>query len=422
MAERKLKPKIRFKGYIDDWEKRKLGDLISYIVDNRGKNPKYYCNEGIPVIDNFMIKNNCYPNIKEATRFIDDYLFDNFVRKYNEVDDILITLVGNGIGNITLFPREKSVIIQNTLGLRFCNGKKFMFYSLLSKNKQIISLDRGMAQPSIRQDELLDIDLELPSDIEQTKISELFYNLDSLITLHQRKYDKLINVKKSMLEKMFPKNGASVPQIRFKGFTDDWEQRKFSDVFVTLQNNSLSRAELNYEYGVAMNVHYGDVLIKFGEVLDINKEEIPYITDESFASNNSASFLHNGDVIIADAAEDETVGKCSEIAGLSNEIVVSGLHTIPCRPVQPFASGYLGYYMNSRVFHNQLLPLMQGTKISSISKSAMRDTNIIYPKSDAEQRTIGQFFISLDNLITFHQRKLEKLKTIKKSMLEKMFL
>lgn len=202
-AEGERKPKVRFVGFTDDWEQRKLGDLISYIVDNRGKNPKYYCNEGIPVIDNFMIKNNCYPNLKEATRFIDDYLFDNFVRKYNEVDDILITLVGNGIGNITLFPKGKSVIIQNTLGLRFSNNKKFMFYSLLSKNKQIVSLDRGMAQPSIRQDELLDIELELPSDMEQTKISEFFYNLDNLIKHHQRKLEKLQNIKKAYLNEMF---------------------------------------------------------------------------------------------------------------------------------------------------------------------------------------------------------------------------
>ena len=150
-----------------------------------------------------MIKNNGYPNLKIATRYLDDYLFNNFVRKYNELDDTLITLVGNGIGNIALFPKEKSAIIQNTLGMRFEEPKKFKYYSLLSKNNQIIKLDRGMAQPSIRQDELKDIDIELPIFDEQFKISRLMSNLDNLITLHQRKLDKLNNFKKSMLEKMF---------------------------------------------------------------------------------------------------------------------------------------------------------------------------------------------------------------------------
>jgi len=164
-----------------------LEELINFIVDNRGKNPAYYCNEGIPVIDNYMIKNNEYPNLSEANRFLDDYLYENFVRKYNEKDDILITLVGNGIENIALFPSAKSVIIQNTLGLRTDSNKRFLYYNLQSENKKIILLDRGMAQPSIRQDELLDIDLYIPNRNEQDKIGEFFSDLDNLITLHQRK-------------------------------------------------------------------------------------------------------------------------------------------------------------------------------------------------------------------------------------------
>lgn len=202
-AEGECKPKLRFAGFSDEWERCKLGELVSCIVDNRGKNPKYYCNEGIPVIDNFMIKNDCYPNLSEATRFLDEYLFNNFIRKYNEPDDILITLVGNGIGNITLHPPKRSIIIQNTLGLRFSDNKKFMFYSLLSINKKIKLLDRGMAQPSIRQDELLDICVYLPSDIEQRKISRFFYNMDKLITLHQQKLEKIKNIKKAYLNEMF---------------------------------------------------------------------------------------------------------------------------------------------------------------------------------------------------------------------------
>ena len=232
---------------------------------------------------------------------------------------------------------------------------------------------------SVRLEMIADMEIPLPNIDEQREIGAYLDNLDNLITLHQRKYDKLTKVKKSMLEKMFPKNGTNVPEIRFKGFTDAWEQRKLGNVLVSLQNNTLSRADLSNESGVAKNVHYGDVLIKVGEVLDVGKEQLPMILDESVLTKYKASFLQNGDVIVADTAEDSTVGKCSEIAGLNDEIVLSGLHTIPYRPVENFASGYLGYYLNSDTYHNQLLPLMQGIKVTSISKSAMQDTDIFYP-------------------------------------------
>ena len=195
------------------------------------------------------------------------------------------------------------------------------------------------------------------------------------------------------------------PKIRFKGYTDDWEQRKLGDILISLQNNTLSRADLSNEAGVAKNVHYGDVLIKFGEVLDVSKEKLPMISDESVLSKYKSSFLQNGDVIVADTAEDLTVGKCSEIAGLNDVVVLSGLHTIPYRPIEKFASGYLGYYLNSSAYHNQLIPLMQGIKVTSISKSAMQDTDIVYPKSVEEQGKIGNYFQSLDHLITLHQCK-----------------
>ena len=211
------------------------------------------------------------------------------------------------------------------------------------------------------------------------------------------------------------------PKIRFKGFDGDWEQRKLGEILIGLQNNTLSRADLSNETGVAKNVHYGDVLIKFGEVLDVSKEKLPMISDESILSKYKSSFLQNGDIIIADTAEDSTVGKCSEIAGLNDEIVLSGLHTIPYRPIEKFASGYLGYYLNSSAYHNQLIPLMQGIKVTSISKSAMQDTDIVYPKSVEEQGKIGDYFQSLDNLITLHQKKCEQLTILKKYMLQKMF-
>ena len=241
---------------------------------------------------------------------------------------------------------------------------------------------------------LCEFEMMIPSIEEQKKISATLHKLDHLITLHQCKHFTNCN-----------KN-------RFA-----WEQRKLKNILVSLQNNTLSRADLSNNTGVAKNVHYGDVLIKFGEVLDISKEQLPMITDEKVLPKYKASFLQNGDVVVADTAEDTTVGKCSEIAGLNDEVVISGLHTIPYRPVEKFATGYLGYYLNSDSYHNQLIPLMQGIKVTSISKSAMQDTNIIYPNSKEEQAKIGKYFITLDNLITLHQHKLNILKDIKKYMI-----
>lgn len=216
-------------------------------------------------------------------------------------------------------------------------------------------------------------------------------------------------------------NNNKTPAIRFKGFTDTWEQSGFSSVFEILQNNTLSRADLCDESGLAQNIHYGDVLIKYGEVLDVGNEPLAYINSDKIVTAMKNSYLQNGDVIIADTAEDATVGKCSEIANLGDKTVLSGLHTIPVRPKEEYASGYLGYYLNSNSYHDTLIPLMQGTKVTSISKSALQGTSISYPKSLDEQAEISAYFQNLDNLITLHQRKCDKLIQFKAAMLKKMF-
>ena len=274
----------------------------------------------------------------------------------------------------------------------------------------------------IKADELAKIVIRFPSKAEQSKIIELFSCLDRKIELQKKLIDSLKLYKRGLLSKLFPQKGKSVPQYRFAGFTDAWEQRKLGDTLCSLQNNTLSRAELTYEEGTIKNVHYGDILVKYGEILDVKNEQIPNIIDTTVAKKYKASFLQNGDVIFADTAEDETVGKCSEIAGLTDETALSGLHTIPYRPQLKFATGYLGYYLNSSVFHQQLIPLMQGIKVTSISKSAMQNTDIVYPKSFDEQEKIGTYFMHLDHLITLHQQKYSKMQSIKKFMLQNMFV
>ena len=287
-----------------------------------------------------------------------------------------------GVGKLAFMPFQYTTS-QDFLSLSNLNidGKFgcYMLYRLLQKEK---NLTQGTSIKGITKEELLNKEILVPKQQEQELIGKYFSTLDHLITLHQRKLLDWLKVGKNA-----------------------WEQRKLGEVLVSLQNNTLSRAELSSETGVAKNVHYGDVLIKFGEVLDVRKESLPMISDESVLTKYKASFLQNGDVIVADTAEDSTVGKCSEIAGLNDEVVLSGLHTIPYRPIEKFASGYLGYYLNSSAYHNQLIPLMQGIKVTSISKSVMQNTDIVYPNSLKEQQKIGAYFSTLDHLITLHQQK-----------------
>ena len=211
------------------------------------------------------------------------------------------------------------------------------------------------------------------------------------------------------------------PDIRFAGFTAAWEQRKFDAVFDPIPNNTLSRADLNYDDGKIKSVHYGDILIKYGAVIDCGTDVIPFITGAD-ASDYRSLFLQDGDVLIADAAEDETVGKATEIVGIAGIPVVSGLHTIACRPKVEMQPYYLGYYMNSPSYHQQLLPLMQGIKVLSISRTNLAKTTVCYPATEQEQLQIGRLFANLDHLITLHQRELSKLKNMKKALLEKMFV
>ena len=182
-----------------------------------------------------------------------------------------------------------------------------------------------------------------------------------------------------------------------------WEQRKLRDELSFLRNNTLSRAELSDSRGSTFDVHYGDILVSFGPVVDLSNDSLPHIADDEVASGLSCDRLRDGDVIVADTAEDLAVGKCSELQGIEGLTVFSGLHTIPLRPLRKYAPGFLGYCLNAPAFRKQLIPLMQGVKVISISRSSMAGTSFCVP-SFSEQRAVGKFFLSLDKLITLRQR------------------
>ena len=169
-----------------------------------------------------------------------------------------------------------------------------------------------------------------------------------------------------------------------------------------------------------MNIHYGDILVKYREVIDVTKQSIPYIKDANKQDFRN-QLLQNGDVIFADAAEDNTVGKATEVYNLRDHNLVSGLHTIVARPKVSFVQRFLGYSLNTEAFHKQLIPLIQGTKISSINKGNLASCQLSFPKNKNEQEKIAELFEKISNLISLHQRKLDKLRALKESYLSKMF-
>ena len=201
---------------------------------------------------------------------------------------------------------------------------------------------------------------------------------------------------------------------------ETWETITFEDCFTILPNNTLSRAELNYNGGEIQNIHYGDILVKFPEVLDCVTEGLPYINAEN-TTKASKGFLRDGDVIMADTAEDVIVGKSTEVIGIGEQKVVSGLHTIPCRPKdeEMFAPKWLGYFINHSTYHDQLIPYITGTKVSAISKSAIAGTMIAVPKRE-EQAEIAATLSDIDALIANLEKLITKKKAIKQGAMQEL--
>lgn len=183
-----------------------------------------------------------------------------------------------------------------------------------------------------------------------------------------------------------------------------WEQRQFADSFRPLGSNTLPRSKMSEIGGGYLNIHYGDLLIRYSSVLDVQNDVIPCVRGEVVARHLQCPPLEDGDVVFADTAEDTTAGKAVEVRRIGDRTVYSGLHTMSYRPRNEFARGFLGYYLNSGSYRFQLIPLMQGIKVISIPKTAIATTTICFP-TQAEQRPIGYLLESLESLIALHQRK-----------------
>ena len=315
-----------------------------------------------------------------------------YYKDYLYEDAITWTTDGANAGTVNY--RAGQFYCTNVCGVLLSNEVKanqMIAEALNSVAKGYVSY---VGNPKLMNNVMADIVIQIPTQAEEREqLSSFFAKLDNLITLHQRKCALLFSPFQALISMMFTTS------------TFSWEQRKFDEVFdCTVPNNTLSRAELSYDEGTVLNVHYGDVLIKYGSVLDVQKDDIPRIPHRCREDFNGA-LLQDGDVIIADTAEDETTGKACEIGNLQGSAIVSGLHTMVCRPRNRMALGYLGYYLNSNAYHHQLLPLMQGIKVLSLSRSNIQKTSVSYPIAVKEQQLIAYYFSQLDNLITLHQRK-----------------
>ena len=414
-AEKKV-PEIRFKGFSGGWNISQLSKLAFF-------NPKEELPMTFKYVDLESVKGTSLLGYREELKESAPSRAQRLAKK----GDVFFQTVRPYQKNNYLFNMEEIDFVFSTgyAQLRPYSDGNFLL-NLIQRDsfvKDVLDNCTGTSYPAINASILASLVVISPeAKEEQTQIGNYFQKLDSLINQHQQKHDKLSSIKKAMLEKMFPKQGETTPEIRFKGFSGEWEEKEFGACFVNVPSNTLSRADLNYKTGLAKNIHYGDVLIKFGEILDARNELLPLITNDDIANKLKHAALRDGDIIIADAAEDSTVGKCTELFNIDEQLVLSGLHTIAVRPTLPFASKYLGYYLNSSSYHDQLLSLMQGTKVLSISKTTIQSTNITFPASLEEQSAIGNYFQKLDALINQHQQQITKLTNIKQACLSKLFV
>lgn len=424
MGERanRKSPQIRFKGFAEEWEEDQLGERVEFFSGLTYSPRDVQKGIGTLVLRSSNVKGG---EIVDADNV---YVDSKIVNSKNvEVGDIAV-VVRNGSRSLIGKHAQIKQRMEHTVIGAFMTGihsENPAFTNALLDTYQFnkeISKNLGATINQITTGAFKQMMFRFPRNAEQTQIGEYFRELDNLIGLHQRKHDKLATLRKAMLQKMFPQRGATVPEIRFKGFSGDWVEMTLGDATKSLANNTLSRAKLNYRSGLARNVHYGDILVRFGEVLDAQGDDVPFVSDDATANRLTPSKLDNGDIVFADAAEDEVVGKCTEVQNVGNQVVLAGLHTIPLRPLLRFAPFYLGYFLNSNAYHDQLLPIMQGTKVLSVSRTAIKQTTICFPTTETEQQKIGAYFRTLDQLISQHATQLRKLQQIKSACLGKMFV
>ena len=405
------KPDIRFKDYSDDWEQRKMGDTSEKVcVGFVGTCEKYYTDEtGIPMYRTGNL--NGLSLNKDDMKYVTRDFHQQNKKSQLKFGDILIARHGDS-GKAVNYESSEEANCLNIVIIRpdfkKCNYR-FLTDCINSPRcqKHIKSLSAGSTQAVINTSEIEKLEVLLPESIdEQEKIAAYFENLDHLITLHQRKYDKLQNLKKAMLEKMFPKNGCNVPEIRFKGFTDAWEQRKVSGIG-NIVTGSTPKTSVSDNYG-------GEFLFVSPADIQENRyvdETITTLTKKGF--DQGRKIREKASLFVSIGS---TIGKVAQI----NQESTTNQQINAVEPYDNFDDDFI--FTSLENISGSIKAIASNQAVPIVNKTTFGETEIQVPLELGEQQKIGQYFVNLDHLITLHQRELEKLKNIKKAMLEKMFV
>ena len=411
MQDNEKKPALRFKGFTDPWEQRKLGDAFERVVRKNTNNESW-----LPLTisaQDGLVDQITYFNNRVASRDVSNYyLVYNGEFAYNKS-----TSDGYPFGAVKRLDwYEKGVL--STLYIVFAlkhpekDDSDFMtvFYDTDRWHRGVAERAaegaRNHGLLNISAEDFFDIDTTMPEDkVEQEKIGRLLKKLDTLITLHQRKYEKLVNIKKSMLDKMFPPNGVSVPEIRFKGFTDPWEQRKLDELGTIVTGSTPSTTN---------DAYYADDGLLWVTPTDITKN----ITCES-ARKLSAS----GQKVARVVPRNTILVTCIASIGKNTMLANAGSFNQQINGLTPDENKYVPYFLltESVLWSAKMKVLAATGTLQIINRTEFSEIKTFLPSFD-EQKRISQYFEKLDTLITLHQRKLEKLQNIKKSCLEKMFV
>ncbi len=400
MTKEKVIPQIRFSGFTDTWEQRELGDLATFINGRAYSQDELLCSGKYKVlrVGNFYTNDSWYYSDME----LDD-------KYYAENGDLLYTWSATFGPHI--WRGDKVIYHYHIWKVELSQHleKRFAVQLLEQDKAAILSDKNGSTMVHITKAGMEEKAVLIPQNIdEQVKIGTFLNNLDNLITLHQRKYDKLTKVKKAMLEKMFPKNGSLYPEIRFKGFTDAWEQRELGEVADIVGGGTPSTAISEYWDGDIDWYAPAEI----SDQIFVNSSQRK-ITTEGM-NNSSAKMLPVGTVLFTSRAG---IGKTAILAkeGCTNQ----GFQSII-----PHKNELDSYFIFSRTDELKRYgeTVGAGSTFVEVSGKQMANMMISIPTTMEEQQQIGTYFRNLDIIITLHQRKLEKLKNIKKACLEKMFV
>ena len=415
MAEQAKVPAIRFAGFTDPWEQRKLGNCGTTYSGLSGKTKEDFGHGNA----RFVPYTNVFDNPLADTERLEAVEIDSSQNKvaYGDVFFTVSSETPNEVGMSSVWLSDQDDVYLNS----FCFGYRqdstfdphYLAYMLRSSSirSDLTLLAQGISRFNISKNKVMELSVAVPSAAEQKQIGQYFARLDDLITLHQRKYDKLVIFKKSMLEKMFPKDGESVPEIRFAGFTDPWEQRKLGNCGTTYSGLS-GKTKEDFGHGNARFVPYTNV---FDNPL-ADTERLEAVEIDS--SQNKVAY---GDVFFTVSSETPNEVGMSSVWLSDQDDVYLNSFCFGYRQDSTFDPHYLAYMLRSSSIRSDLTLLAQGISRFNISKNKVMELSVAVP-SAAEQKQIGQYFARLDDLITLHQRKLELLQNIKKSLLDKMFV